>query len=618
MRICMKKLITCLFTFTILIFGQQVITEQSVINSGEFYYGSGLSQVINEAQDQALSELTKQIAVNITSSYKEKIKEKESEITETTEKILKSYSTATLRNVNFIKKPQDNGQINVFCYLKKNEVEKIFQERINLIYEIVEKAKEYKDDTNYAYALKLYYFSTILLNSLPYESVVYKEVNYTNELPSLINDILLHINFEYSGNNQISEKEREITLNVKYKDKATALLDFRFWDGTNQVSVQAKDGKASFTLFGSSTEFDDLGLSIKYSYYECKQEYSAVDQLWDLVKKPQFSSTIKVSLKGEPKIVEPKIELAETNTIVETQFSNNYNISIYSEEEKSPAETITKNTLEFLDLLKSSNEEIKLKYQDDVFLTQKILNYKKYNSPSVLSKNIEAELFAYDDGWELRRIRVLHNYPSIHKQTTEYLVLDFSIDGTLQDLNIAITKNLYKKFVAEGDLVKDWYNRQRIIKFIEKYRTAYIARDIETVDKFFAEDALIIVGRKFKKKKLKVESVKYSRTDKQPEYEYLKMKKEQYISRQRKIFKLQKDLFLDFASFDIVRKNNAPNVYGVEMRQNYFSTTYADEGYLFLLIDFEPVDPTIYVRAWQPNAWDEEQLIKTGNFRVHK
>ena len=58
------------------------------------------------------------------------------------------------------------------------------------------------------------------------------------------------------------------------------------------------------------------------------------------------------------------------------------------------------------------------------------------------------------------------------------------------------------------------------------------------------------------------------------------------------------------------------------MRQSYASTSYADEGYLFLLIDFEPDtlsnDPLIYVRAWQPNAWSKEEMIRTGDFVVHK
>src|SRR6056297_3161868 len=119
----MKKLIWTIMILTVTSSAQMKITEQSIINSGEFYYGSGTSQIINEAQDEALSELTKQIAVNIFSSYKEKIKEEDEEVTESTEKILNSYSTATLRNVNFIKKPQEEGTFYVFCYLKKSEVE---------------------------------------------------------------------------------------------------------------------------------------------------------------------------------------------------------------------------------------------------------------------------------------------------------------------------------------------------------------------------------------------------------------------------------------------------------------------------------------------------------------
>ena len=63
---------------------------------------------------------------------------------------------------------------------------------------------------------------------------------------------------------------------------------------------------------------------------------------------------------------------------------------------------------------------------------------------------------------------------------------------------------------------------------------------------------------------------------------------------------------------------NYQDVYGVEMRQSYASTTYSDEGYLFLLVDFSERDPLIYVRAWQPNEWNESALVKTANFRIYK
>jgi len=138
----------------------------------------------------------------------------------------------------------------------------------------------------------------------------------------------------------------------------------------------------------------------------------------------------------------------------------------------------------------------------------------------------------------------------------------------------------------------------------------------------FAEDAIIIVGRKLETKKLPEGMVKYQPFGNQPGYEYLKFTKQEYLTRQGKIFSTVDDIFLDFSSFNIIRKNNQPSIYGVEMRQTYLSTTYGDEGYLFLLIDFEPDtiadNPLIYVRAWQPNAWSKEEMIRTGDFVVHK
>jgi hypothetical protein len=213
---------------------------------------------------------------------------------------------------------------------------------------------------------------------------------------------------------------------------------------------------------------------------------------------------------------------------------------------------------------------------------------------------------------------MLHNYPSINKQSTEYLVLDFNEHGALVDINASITENLYQHFIEKSKYSQDWGNRQEIIKFIEKYRTAYLTRDIETINLMFAEDALIIIGRKIERKPLPDNMVNYQKLSKEPDYEYLKLTKQKFIERQRQIFNLQKDIFLDFSSFDIVKKNNAAGVYGVEMRQSYASTAYSDEGYLFLLVDFTERDPLIYIRAWQPNEWSDSALVRTANFRIYK
>ncbi len=208
--------------------------------------------------------------------------------------------------------------------------------------------------------------------------------------------------------------------------------------------------------------------------------------------------------------------------------------------------------------------------------------------------------------------------PSIGKQTTEFLVLDFSGTGELIDLNLGITERLYHRFVKEAQYGQDWDNRQDIIKFIEKYRTAYLTRDLETVDMMFAEGALILIGRKIQRRTLSDDRIQYQTFSNEPDYNYLLLTKERYLRRQQRVFESQADICLNFGSFDIVKKNNAPGVYGMEMRQSYNSTTYADEGYLFLLIDFTEQNPLIYVPAWQPNEWDKKAMVRTANFKIYK
>ncbi len=592
-------------------FAQQP-SKSDIIDSGDCYYGTGNSFNVDEARDKALSELTKQIVVRVSSSFTEKIQEKDKNLTECTESILKTHSAATLRNVKTIQKPVNDGSIEVFCYLKRLEVQKIFDERKKLIYEIAKKAENYACEYNFAYSLKLYYFAAILLNSLPDQNVIFNGINYTSELPERINDIILKIGFDFQDERQISEKEREVTLQVFSKKHPVALLDFTFWDGNNQISVQARDGFATLRLVGSSIKFAELKMNLKYAYYECRDEYSVVSNLWNLVNKPTFKAQKTVQLKKKPisalkSLVSKKADLSK------------FNIRLEYEDDSAPVEEIIKETQDFLDILESGNiSKIEVAFPNDDFMKRKAVDYLTCNNACPLDRNILSKLNKTRDGWELRRIRMLHQYPSIHKQSTEYLVLDFSKYGELVDLNIAITDFLYNRFVEESKYSNDWNNRQEIIKFLEKYRTAYMTRDIETVDLMFAEDAIIIVGRKLKRKVLPPDLVGYQQFGDQPDYEYLTFKKNEYIARQKQIFKYQKDILLDFASFDIIRKNNAPDIYGVEMRQNYTSTTYADEGYLFLLIDFGEIDPLIYVRAWQPNTWSKEQLIRTANFKIWK
>jgi len=613
-------LLTLFFIFSVFLveplFAQsagRAIDQKIITQSGEYYYGTGTSFNANEARDHALKSLTEQIAVRVASSFEHKLKEDKEGLNSNVMSVLQTHSAATLKNVETKSHPLPSGEIEVFCYLKKSEVARIFEERKKLIAEIAEKALKNERNANISFALKLNYFALLLANSLPEETVVYQNVNYTTEIPARIHRIILNTKFAFVQDEHRSDKEREITVKVSLNGMKASLVDFNFWDGSNQVAVQGRDGLATFHLFGASTNFKELKLHLKYAFYESRNEYNVVADLWDLVSKPTFQSSHTVRLEQS---VATKPEPAEKINRADT---GKWKIKLATQDTIPAQQEIKQSTATFLDIITAKNfKDLDKHFKADPFLHKKLSDYLKFNHAEIPDKHIDAKLYKTPHGYELRKIRALHRYPTLNKQTTEYLVLDFTEEGKLYDINLSITENLFNEFVKQAKFAKDWQHRQEIIKFIEKYRTAYQTRDISKIDMMFAEDALIIIGREVKRKKLPENMVRYQKFGDQPNIEYLKLKKSEYLARQKRVFKAQKDIFLDFSNFDIIKKNNSKNVYGIEMRQNYASTTYADEGYLFLLIDFNGKDPLIYVRAWQPNEWDEETLIKTANFRIYK
>ena len=56
-----------------------------------------------------------------------------------------------------------------------------------------------------------------------------------------------------------------------------------------------------------------------------------------------------------------------------------------------------------------------------------------------------------------------------------------------------------------------------------------------------------------------------------------------------------------FAENDIVKAGKGGEIYGIQIKQDYYSSNYGDTGYLFLMVDLnDPKQPIITVRVWMP------------------
>lgn len=162
-----------------------------------------------------------------------------------------------------------------------------------------------------------------------------------------------------------------------------------------------------------------------------------------------------------------------------------------------------------------------------------------------------------------------------------------------------------KKTFASGMEETDKANRQMILDYVEQLRLSYGKKDISFIEQVFSDNALIITGKVIRE--APSESNNYLPQEK---VTYNIRSKQQFLTKLRQVFAANKKIELIFSDFKINRHPTIPTVYGVSLRQTYTSDIYADDGYLFLLWDFQQADsPQIHVRTWQPRILDDQTVI---------
>ena len=201
--------------------------------------------------------------------------------------------------------------------------------------------------------------------------------------------------------------------------------------------------------------------------------------------------------------------------------------------------------------------------------------------------------------YEVRNIRLYFKNADKGEHNQEGVIY-LAKDGKILDFGISISYKQYQNVMAEGTDVKELRRRQMILDFVENFRTAYNRKDIDFLEKVFSDDALIIVGHKVKK------------VEGGTGWGYTKMNKREYLNRLKKVFARNEFVNVKFDNIKVVQHRRYKYLYGVTVKQKWHSTTYSDEGYVFLLIDFKDEDhPLIHVRTWdKEDNWNIESFAK--------
>jgi hypothetical protein len=196
----------------------------------------------------------------------------------------------------------------------------------------------------------------------------------------------------------------------------------------------------------------------------------------------------------------------------------------------------------------------------------------------------------------------------------EEAVLTFSPSGKIQNFMIGLPQHRYSRYIFEATEEIDRKRRQVILNFIEQFRTAYNTKNLRFIREVFSDQALIIVGN--------VVNTSTEGSPFQQQVQYLRFTKDEYLTRLDRVFAQNRFIDINFSDISILRHPNQrfDKIYGVNLVQNYRSSNYADDGYLFLLIDFrkDELNPIIHVRTWQPmDVTQKDEVFMIGDFALY-
>jgi hypothetical protein len=240
---------------------------------------------------------------------------------------------------------------------------------------------------------------------------------------------------------------------------------------------------------------------------------------------------------------------------------------------------------------------------------------------STIADEIRIPLIVTETGkYEVRglQVRVRMGDTIAEKESDLYQELVFLLNGRcfIENVNFALEKHHYRSKQFIGLDAEDRIHRRQILDFIEDFRTAHNRKDKIYLERAYSDDALIIVGRVLQNKENGDDFLQTSSLGAE-KIQFIKLKKREYIERLEKAFEVNSFVRVTFEEIEVIRHRIYPEIYGVRLKQRWNSSTYSDEGYLFIMIDFKDQDrPLIHVRSWQPEPFSDGSLVGLNDFEI--
>lgn len=602
------------------------IMEQVVASGGKYSYASSSHDTLEVAIKNAVSLLASQIITDV----KVKAKSEVHSVTgngEVDERLFFDQVAETFTNVRLqdyhtliVAKPdRKSNSYTAFVYIDKESIEKI-SSRIEAEEQEARLAKKKKisDDVKFYYkegdlavkafrigdALRYWYWAYALSAG---SDVIIENEPATRFLETKMEKLLSNIqvtavSYKEEKINDLQEKYN-VVLNIQYKDDASVLhnvtnLDYEYNDGyTIQKGARVRDGVGILELqYG----LDEVRFHCVYAY--CGSE--TPKDVYDIVKSKEtkkFASANKVvKITKEAKKVK---DVVTDQSEIELPVVNASSVDSVAVTSESRQDLL----LQRMESIEKAIREKDYAAVQPLFTDEgyaEFLRLIKYGNASIVGKP-QYSFLDFGCRTLCRSITMQFRFKN-NNQFIENVTFRFNSDNLVESLAFTLSD------VAENDILQkgSWNSGSRLtlMTFLEDYQTAYALERKDYLEKIFSEKALIIFGHKVEERVL-ADGVRLM-----GRVEYDTLSKKQLVERLGRQFAAKEFINLNFTETDFQRASNNCEMYGIRVRQEYFSSNYCDEGFLFLLVDLRNELPIIHVRAWQNDKLPIESLIELNDF----
>ena len=603
-----------LLFFILLLFTSPLLRAQSVEeiqNSKEYIWGTGNASTLKKADNEALAALISQISTNVSSQFSQLTEGgtdgDKATVDETFKSVINTYSRATLNNTRRIV-IQNEPEAAVMRYIKVSEIQRIFEGRKTKLLDFTQEAIKAEKKAQVADALRYYYWALILLQSYPDGNFLTmkdeegKEQLLCNWIPKQMNEIFSHL--EVSINEvHIDGDLKTIDLKVLYKGKPARNYDYTYFDGRDWSNIfSAKDGLGIIEMPAVANA---KGMQIKTEYM-FEGESNIDNELAEVMQSvnPIPMRNCYLKLEGdEPKpgesASEEPLQAVSGDSAKQTESAMHY----LADE----ATTIYQNTIDEVEKAIRSKNYTNIQSictPEGFSMFNQLI---KYGNAKIIK---EPELKYLECNGEItcRSLPMSFSFNGNRRTFVEDVVFTLTKEGKIDAISFGLNKAAVDDIMNQTSWGDDV--RKVLINFLESYKTAYALKRYDYINSIFSDDALIITGSVLKHKvanenqPMSKDAVKYTRQT-----------KSEFMKRLKHIFAGNEYINIRFADNQVRKSGVGGEIYGIQIKQDYFSSSYGDTGYLFLMVDLNnPKEPIIHVRTWQPEKDPNFGLIDLSHF----